>query len=1008
MWDEGSMMKKRIGAIATLLALGLGSAARGDERYVDIDLLSIHGDNTLMLTVARGEPFHVSVINRAPSARYRMTTDFRNPEGGMANRGTPHDQRELPVATERDMAVFKDHPCTPFMQLWKQMLQLTDEAPVRAAVEAVRNATVPPACEVMKKSFFDPAADRFTRSPYYGPTYELVPGGWVSVTIERLDPTSGAVMRTWRARIVAPAPKLEWSYPSEEAWLVGETARDIAEMLVFKKDGSLPGGPAFEIAPGADPKARSYQVHVRLRGESFGHEIVLDEHPWSPGSYAAFAGALAKRLGIRPTSSLAETPSSLDVLADLRAVVIAKESQRASERLKGAMADPGAHEQAALVLGAFGLREAAGQFSDARLVLCRMTAHLALARALRGGARPGADGAVAEAALLALAGRQADALASLDALEKEPSPAQRAWTRALRIRSTHDWRILQDARETSLLERLEHYRALDVSADGAVAFEFLSTIKADPLSDWGRVGMMTGGSVEAGNLFADSGLALELRETEEVWKAFHGTAIDPAKMVEVLNVPPARCVARDSGTPRIAVVSWGLWAGLLQRHLCHAIDYSYDHKRRTLDAPEEAAAFFQKAASTFGGLLLYPALRVEVGPLHGPTGSKEVEGACRAVAEILYRSPERVPAVVWNRLASGWCSIETTVGTVPAPQSWLPIGPPQGTAFDVDERIHTPSAVSQDLDFFEALHRLAPYERLVAEIVVARRALREKADNEAAWGPLAEFDLQVMRKLARAHANDPDAHRRIYEKIAAVNPEAHFELAEYLVHHGRPADEIVRAFENGIRTTRSEVSLSNHAAWLADYYFDHGEKDRALALAQRAAGTSSGAGLRLQARLMERMGRYDEAESWYRKLAERYPDVGEVDLGCYYLRYEHRVGDGKYWDQAAAGTAKLFPEGLRRVTLAEIKARPPRPRQGVLPTPDGVYVDAGQSWQVLDLRSVGARPGDLIIAVDGYRIHNADQDFCALTLTPSSTLRLIVRRNGEYEELSGPFSRVPY
>ena len=64
---------------------------------------------------------------------------------------------------------------------------------------------------------------------------------------------------------------------------------------------------------------------------------------------------------------------------------ILKSGAAASSALKRDMKNPRAHEAAALTLAAFAMREAAEGMSDTRWALNRMTAHLAMAQALRNG-----------------------------------------------------------------------------------------------------------------------------------------------------------------------------------------------------------------------------------------------------------------------------------------------------------------------------------------------------------------------------------------------------------------------------------------------------------------------------------------------------------------------------------------------------------------------------------------------------------------------------------------------
>jgi hypothetical protein len=120
------------------------------------------------------------------------------------------------------------------------------------------------------------------------------------------------------------------------------------------------------------------------------------------------------------------------------------------------MRNPALHEAAALTVGAFALRESAGRFCDVRWSLNRMTAHLAMAAALTRDGPATVDGRLAQAVLLSLANHQARALSSLDRLSEESaSDAVKAWTRALRVRMTQDWRLIESPATATPLEKLE-------------------------------------------------------------------------------------------------------------------------------------------------------------------------------------------------------------------------------------------------------------------------------------------------------------------------------------------------------------------------------------------------------------------------------------------------------------------------------------------------------------------------------------------------------------------------
>src|SRR5258707_15317749 len=77
--------------------------------------------------------------------------------------------------------------------------------------------------------------------------------------------------------------------------------------------------------------------------------------------------------------------SLLAKLTDGTARTIEKENLSLSYDLENDFSNPALHEQAAVLLGAFTLREHSGDFYEIRSPLCRITAHLAMARYLGGG-----------------------------------------------------------------------------------------------------------------------------------------------------------------------------------------------------------------------------------------------------------------------------------------------------------------------------------------------------------------------------------------------------------------------------------------------------------------------------------------------------------------------------------------------------------------------------------------------------------------------------------------------
>jgi hypothetical protein len=204
-----------------------------------------------------------------------------------------------------------------------------------------------------------------------------------------------------------------------------------------------------------------------------GTRIVLPirDYVWSPATYTP-AAATVIDVGPPPAAEVSTLASSLQALTNPLPAVIQQENLRVSAALQANLRSADAHEEAAMILAALAFREAAGDFSDPRRIMSRMTAHLAVARHLR--PSPGIVGRVADAALLTLAGRERDAIDGIRALERDNVPGLRPWLRALRLRNTFDWRPTRDDRSLTLFEQLETLRAIQATLGSDRALDYVT------------------------------------------------------------------------------------------------------------------------------------------------------------------------------------------------------------------------------------------------------------------------------------------------------------------------------------------------------------------------------------------------------------------------------------------------------------------------------------------------------------------------------------------------------
>jgi tetratricopeptide (TPR) repeat protein len=296
---------------------------------------------------------------------------------------------------------------------------------------------------------------------------------------------------------------------------------------------------------------------------------------------------------------------------------------------------------------------------------------------------------------------------------------------------------------------------------------------------------------------------------------------------------------------------------------------------------------------------------------------------------------------------------------------------------------------------YAALYDLAPFHPLVLQALAAYKRDAPLAELAGFYGPVAEYDLRVMSSMASAAGADTNAYRALYEKMAAIEPEKYFDLGSYLVDLDLD-DEAAAAYEKGVEKARDRVLVSNSVRWLVGHYFDRSRVGRARELAEMAAGVYSGGGLRTMAYLMERLGRYDEAEQWYQKVVERYGESGQELLDEFYVRYDHRVGDGRFGGRTAAALARIFPEGLERVSISELTAPPP-PGQGVRVS--------GRSHRTTQF---GLMKDDVVVALNGYRVTTDPQYQLLWTFDDRPEATVIAWRRDRYVEVKGRLKRMAY
>jgi tetratricopeptide (TPR) repeat protein len=626
-----------------------------------------------------------------------------------------------------------------------------------------------------------------------------------------------------------------------------------------------------------------------------------------------------------------------------------------------------------------------------------------MAGALRGSSPPGIEGEYAAALLDTLVGRERRATAQIERLSKngQKTSAELAWLNALTLRNTGDWRILKNPSRATLLERLEYFRALGKHQGGLKALDFLGRRPGEPLPDWGRIALgVRSPTVEEGNVFVPTLMNLEMAELATILKASQGRELKPESLVVELNVSPGRSVwPAGSTVPEPRVIDWGTWAAYSQRHVLGALSNTERYLVHCLGALEQGGDFRRETTDHFASLSLFPLLGAvwesRVIPKVGSTpqpGYQDV-GRCPAVVAVAQSRPEVITAANWGELASK-CWQASRDGSLPGPSAWFQPAVPRGTTFDVRNRYFVADLLKVFNTEIEALVELAPYEPLlVSHLISVKYADKPNPEQfAAAWGRLSEYDANVVQRRLKMVTPDKDAVVELAKKACQSNPDECLGAGDKLRERGFE-EAAVAVYERAVALAHDRVAVSNSCRWLVQYYFDHGKTEKAVTVAHMVGAVYSAEGLETLGQVLERMGKYDDAEKVYKALVERYPNT-PATLLSFYIRHEHRVADGRFRGQAADAIKQLFPGpwGMRQVTLTDLKKSP--------------FSNTGVSvmW-ARELQAAGAVPDDTVLAVDGYRVTTQGQYECVMSLADGPEITLLVFRNKAYVEIKGHVDR---
>lgn len=757
---------------------------------------------------------------------------------------------------------------------------------------------------------------------------------------------------------------------TEQEWIVRTVVERMAVLAAIAAERP-PAAPSVAVTTvAASPAVFSVAVNGAAPVT-----VKVVGHIWDARTYAPVATAL----GIRAEATAADVALEsagvrlVGLLTERTLEGLLSEDRRVSLALRARPRVAGLHEQAALLLGALSLREGAGLYTDGRPAWSRLTAHLAVARALTRQGPPSPPARLAEALLLVELGLETQALTSLAPLQAaDQTPSTRAWARALHVRASGDWRILPSPARTSPLERDAYARAYAERAGHDPLLRWMDDVGQEMDQGLSRILLSQRFSLEVANKATPVGFKEELAEAAALAVTYGAVSGDtPEAML--------RAIGQPSTSGPFRVLDWPLMASSAERHVLARVKSLYDmevvHGRR--DALRDLPAQLEQIV---GALPLAPTAFALMGG----------DGAPRhlsAAASIVRSRKDAIPPALWLALVRQGRDRARQV-TWPGADTWFNPWQPDGTALDVDHRLARSGAERPPLPQVEALHRAAPSATWLSWQLVWWRVEGRKptiAEAREAFGPALAYDVHASGYMFHNLEGSHDDYVRLATAMCELDPDRCYLLGEQLLKEGHDAEaaEEMRRF---LGRARSRLLASQHTLWLTRYLFDRGQVSEARQLAEQANRINSGDGIATLAELLERQGDVAAAEAGYKRLVERYAGTNaNRHLGTHYLRRWKATGDAVLRDQGLALVADRFPRGLEAPPEAAAA-----PYDGVAFTNFGAR--AGRA---------GLRQTDVIVGIDGVRVRSESQADVMMRASHHATIRFTVWRDGAYTTVTG-------
>ncbi|HEY9679036.1 MAG TPA: hypothetical protein V6C76_13585 [Drouetiella sp.] len=824
------------------------------------------------------------------------------------------------------------------------------------------------------------------RTRFWSITFSALLAGSVMTSACHSQPAATVALNTDGKTI-----SQKWKFRNEQDWIVDSIGRDIAEMLVFAK---FRNDSKTKISSDAidfktvctDPATNKYKYVLTSPGSNtpMEYEFTLTDYAWSPTNYEPFAKKVMSAFELKPVAASTTPADYLKKLATTEMTTLWSENDRLSKALSAAPLDSSLHQQAALLQATIDMLEAADEHSDTRFLLNRMAAHLSMSIATADSADLNISGKIADIALESLSGRDAVAMKKNDVLTKEQTdPVLKSWLRALKIRSSGDYRLYDSANQTSI-ESTQFGLSYAANTDGDKVQEFIQqhpdVCKSKIM--WMRITQSGKVSVQVGHQVTDKLLPEEQNAFVQDYNDCHSNKVTAVRQImDDLNKIPTRCLTNDGGAT-LTVLSWDDMAAYHARHIMAAAAAEYEFLNKKWGVTDEAQRFLRQTCSTFANTNLLPVALSEV-DLDRDTEVRKIY--FDSLGRLIEQHPEQIVAYDWLFAAYG-----ARNAALPAVQNleydWFTPQMPMGTAYAFDSREDLPK-YKLDLAQLTSLREISPFNESICKSYAKAKYGRKltAAELSEAYVPLCEYSLSVMRSVAQREYDDPAKYIASYEKIAALDPQAYLRLGQYCVQHDDEAGA-VKYFEHALKECTDAVAMSNSSEWIAIYDLNHGKKSDAMKIADDGAKVYSAMGLRCRAIIAELTGDLPTAEKTYNDSITRYGDRQKPALTAFYQRNASK--DKAYAEKAATQMRQIFPNGMQKLDTASMSG----------PPQNGVLISETSDFGY----SKGMHRNNIIVGLNGYRVENKTQFYLLQNLPIDPRIKVTYWDKSKYADLVVP------